>query len=151
MFQRCPVKVLHYDERLAVLLANVVNGADIRMVERRRSSRFTAESLQRLPVLRHILRQELQCNEAVKPSVLGLVHDSHASAAELLDDAVMRDNLANHSFSPRCAEILRAVMGQVNNLNRARYFGLAHCGKTRCGMLLLGGAAVHRYDNWQIF
>src|SRR4029077_6941553 len=32
------------------------------------------------------------------------------------DDAVMRDDLANHSFSPRWAEILRAVMGQVNQL-----------------------------------
>src|ERR1700675_4050736 len=151
MFQRCPVKVLHYDERLAVLLPNVVDSADIRMVERRGSSRFTAESLQRLPVLRHILRQELQCNETVKASVLGLVHDAHASAAELLDDAVMRDDLANHSFSPRCAEILRAVMGQVNNLNRARCFGLAHLRQNSMWHVLLGGAAVHRYDNWQIF
>src|SRR5258708_24322568 len=45
---------------------------------------------------------ELQRHKAVKASVLGLVHDAHASAAELFDDAVMRDNLANHSF-PRAA------------------------------------------------
>src|ERR1700732_67621 len=68
---------------------------------RNRSSRrpsVPAESRQRLPVLRHILRKELQCYEAVKASVLGLVYDSHASAAELFDDAVVRDNLTNHSF-----------------------------------------------------
>src|ERR1019366_9372021 len=78
-----------------------------------------AESLQRLPVLGHILRQELQSDEAVKPGVLGLVNDAHASAAELLDDAVMRDNLANHSFPPHRAEILRLAFGQVNRLDRA--------------------------------
>src|SRR6266852_9300390 len=120
MFQRRSVEILHDDERLAVLLTNVVDSADIRMVERRRSSRLAAESLQRLPVLRYILRQKLQCNEAVKPSVLGLVNDSHASAAELLDDAVMRDDLSNHSFSPRCAEILRAAMGQVKPIRPRR-------------------------------
>src|SRR4029077_7747851 len=98
MFQRHAIEVLHDDERLAVLVTDVVDGADIRMVECRCSSRFTAESLERLPVLRHILRKEFQCDEAVKASVLGLVYDSHASAAELFDDAVMRDNLTSHSF-----------------------------------------------------
>ncbi len=28
--------------------------------------------------------------------VLGLVHHAHATATELLDDAVVRDGLANH-------------------------------------------------------
>jgi len=32
----------------------------------------------------------------VQPSVLGLVDDTHPSTAELLDDAVVRDGLADH-------------------------------------------------------
>src|SRR3981081_1874660 len=76
MFQRRAVEVLHDDERLAVLLADIVDGADVRMVECRGSSGLTAESLQRLPVLRDILRKELRGNEAVKACVFGLVHDS---------------------------------------------------------------------------
>src|SRR5712692_863518 len=44
------------------------------------------------------------------------VHDAHAAAAELLDNAVMRDHLANHSFPPYRAEILRLCVGQVNQI-----------------------------------
>ena len=120
MFQRRAVQVLHDDERLAVLLADVVNGADIRMIERRRSPRLAAESLQRLPVLGHFLRQEFQRDEAVKPSVFRLVNHTHAAAAKLFDDAVMRDNLAHHTLTPRSAEILRSVIGGVNNRSGPR-------------------------------
>src|SRR5581483_682877 len=33
MFQRCAIHELHDNERLAVLLANVIDSADVRMVE----------------------------------------------------------------------------------------------------------------------
>ncbi len=81
VFQRRAVEVLHDDEGLAVLLANVVDGADIWMVERRCGPGLAAEALERLPVLGHILRKELQGDEAVKAGVLSLVDDSHATAA----------------------------------------------------------------------
>jgi len=32
----------------------------------------------------------------VQAGVLGLVHDTHAAAAQLLDDPVMRDRLTEH-------------------------------------------------------
>ena len=41
--------------------------------------------------------------------VLGLVDNAHSSAAQLLDDAVVRDSLADH-----LAEILGLGVGQVN-------------------------------------
>ena len=43
----------------------------------------------------HVIGQELQGDEAVKPGVLGLVDHTHAPAAELLDNAVVRDGLAD--------------------------------------------------------
>src|SRR2546425_9570424 len=42
----------------------------------------------------NFLRQELECNEAVQAGVLGLVDDTHTGAAQLLDDAVMRNGQA---------------------------------------------------------
>ena len=66
------------------------------MVQRRRSSRFTAEAFQGLRIFRHVLRQELQRDKAAKFDVLGLVDHTHPAAAELLDDAVVRDGLADH-------------------------------------------------------
>ena len=44
----------------------------------------------------NFIGQELQGDEAVQTSVLGLVHYAHAAAAELFDDAVVRDGLADH-------------------------------------------------------
>src|SRR5271157_2100 len=41
-------------------------------------------------------RQKLQGDKAVQAYVLSLVDDAHAPAAELLDDAVMRDDLVDH-------------------------------------------------------
>src|SRR6202008_3397782 len=57
--------------------------------------RFTFETSESLRVAGNFLRQEFQCNEAMKPRVVGLVNDAHATAAELLDAAVVRDGLAD--------------------------------------------------------
>ncbi len=44
-----------------------------------------------------------------RSDVLGLVNDAHSAAAQLLDDAVMRDRSPNHQ-----AQILRGSKAQVN-------------------------------------
>jgi len=43
-----------------------------------------------------IIRQELQGDKATQFDILGLVDDTHAATAELLDDAVVRDGLPDH-------------------------------------------------------
>ena len=78
------------------MFADLVNRADIRVIQRRRSFRLASEPLQSLAILSHGFGKEFQRNEAIEFSVLGFVHDPHAPAAELLKDAVMRDSLADH-------------------------------------------------------
>ena len=95
MLQRQPIQKLHGDERLPVLLANVVNRANIGVVECRRCAGFTTKSFESLRVLRQFIRQELQGYKSPKLGVLGFVNDTHAAAAQLLDDAVMRNGLAH--------------------------------------------------------
>ena len=58
--------------------------------------RFAAEALQSLGVLGDFFGQELQSDKTIEPGVLGLVDHTHPAAAELLDDAVVRDGLAEH-------------------------------------------------------
>ena len=53
-------------------------------------------ALERVPVPGRIFRQELQRDSALEPGVLRLVDDTHPPAAELLDDPVMRDDIADH-------------------------------------------------------
>jgi hypothetical protein len=40
-------------------------------------------------------RKELQGHEAVQPGIFSFVNDTHAATAQLLNDAVVRDGLAD--------------------------------------------------------
>jgi len=40
--------------------------------------------------------QELEGNKPAELHILGLVHHTHPSAAQLLDDTVVRNGLADH-------------------------------------------------------
>jgi hypothetical protein len=79
------------------VLVNIVDGADVRMVQRGSGARLALEALHRLPVLRVFLRQEFQRHVAAELGVLGFVHHTHATAAELFEHAIMRNSLSQHS------------------------------------------------------
>ena len=79
------------------MIADLVDGADVGMVQRRGGLRLALKSFEGLRVLRDFLGQELQRDEAVQVGVLGLVHHAHSTAAQLLDDAVVRDGRVNHA------------------------------------------------------
>ena len=64
VLQRRAFQKLHRDERLAVLLADVVNGADVGMVQGRGGLRLTLEAVQGLRILGHFVGQELQRDKA---------------------------------------------------------------------------------------
>ena len=93
------VQKFHGDECLAVLLANVVDGADVGMVQRGRGLGFALKTSECLRVAGNFLGQELEGNEAMQPRVLSLVDHAHPAATELLDDAVMRNGLADHGVA----------------------------------------------------
>ena len=76
--------------------ADFVDGADVGMIQSGRRSRLAPEAFQRLRIFGQLVGQELQGDEAAELSVLGLVDHTHPAAAELLDDAVVRNGLADH-------------------------------------------------------
>ena len=128
VLQRHALEKLHGDERLAVLLADVVNGADVGMIQCRCRLRFALKTAEGLRIACHFVRQELQSDEAVQPCVLGFVDDAHAAATEFLDNAVVRDGLANHE-----RRMLGGGEGQVNengDLAPAREFAAKDRGLT---------------------
>ena len=101
MFERFPVEKLHHDKLLAVGLADVVDRADVRMVESRRSSRLSLKSFNREPILQDAFGEKLERNVAAEAVVVGFVDDTHAAATQLVDHGVMRDGLPNHGANPR--------------------------------------------------
>src|SRR5246500_1424973 len=95
MFQCYAVEKLHGDEASAVLLADFVNGADVGVIQRGGGSRLAPKTFQGLRVLCQGLRQELQGHEPAQLHILRFINHAHAAAAELFDDAVMRNGLSD--------------------------------------------------------
>jgi hypothetical protein len=60
-----------------------------------RGTSFSAKTLQRLRVLRDIFGKKLKCDKTPEGSVLSFIDHAHPATAELFDDAVVRDGLAD--------------------------------------------------------
>ncbi len=101
------------------MLADVVDGADVRVVERGRRLGLALEAAQGLGILGDVVRQELQGDKTVEARIFRLVDHTHAATAQLLDDAVVRNGLAKHwreSYVCESAKSMKAgdfVVGQA--------------------------------------
>ena len=120
---------LHDDEGLAVFLIDLVDGADVGMVESRGGAGFSLEAVEGLAVLGQFVRKKFERDGTAEFDVFGAINDSHAATAQLFDDAIVRDSLAEHRVDYRighrvgrgkghatCATILGAGRRQVNAL-----------------------------------
>src|ERR1700722_4041678 len=64
VLQRHAFQKFHGDKGMSVLLADLVNRADVRMVQRGSSTSFAAETFERLRVARNVFREKFQSDEA---------------------------------------------------------------------------------------
>ena len=91
VLQRLAFQKFHYQEMLALVFINVVNDANIWMVQCGGRACFPTEALDGMGIARSIVRQEFQRDQAAEFCVFGGVHHAHSAAAELFHDAVMRN------------------------------------------------------------
>ena len=101
MLERLPFEKLHGDEGLALVLVDVVDGADVGVVEGGGGTRLALEAFPGLVTREQPLGEELESHLSPQARVLGLVDDAHAPAAQLLEDAVVGDGLADHGDTLR--------------------------------------------------
>ncbi len=97
VLERLSLQQLHGDEVLAIRFVDLVNRADVRVVERGRGESFPLEGLAGSRIILQFCRQELQRDMAVQLEVFGFVHHTHPAAAELFNDAIVRDGFADHA------------------------------------------------------
>ena len=107
------VEEFHDEESAAGVLADVVDGADVGVVQGRCGLGFAAETLERLAVLRKVLGQKLQGDEAAKAGVFGLVDHAHATAAEFFENPVVRDGLIEQRAVRLWGAMLRGAGREV--------------------------------------
>src|SRR5271154_5298503 len=115
MLQRGAVQKLHGDEGFAALIVNLVNGANVRVIQRGGGLGFTLETAKRLWIFGYVVRQELQRHKAAELDIFSLVNHAHAATTELFYDAVVGDGLANEGRGTgHAADILGCGWRQVN-------------------------------------
>ncbi len=73
-----------------------MDGADVGMIQGRGGLGFALKARERVRVVGNIGREEFQGDKTVEADVLCFVDDTHATAAEPFDNAVVRDGLPNH-------------------------------------------------------
>src|SRR5262249_17480268 len=100
LFERLAVEIFHHDKRPSFVLADIVNGADLRMIQGRSSSRLDSKSLERLRIFSIPLRQNLHRHWPAQPDILALVDHAHAASAEMLENPVVRNRLTDHPGNP---------------------------------------------------
>jgi hypothetical protein len=83
--QRRSVNVLHHDDVRVALAADIVNGDDVRMVQRRGALRFREQPSLSPFVVPFVCGKNLQSHRAVEARVAGLVNDAHAAATNFFD------------------------------------------------------------------
>ena len=80
--ERLAVDELHRDERRSVVLVDVVDGDDGRMIERRRRSCFPLEATEPLRIGRELVGQDFDRGFTPELGVLGAVDLAHPTGTE---------------------------------------------------------------------
>jgi hypothetical protein len=93
MPERLPLQQFHGDEGSPIGLVNLVDRADVRVVQGGRSLGLPLETAESLCVVGEFVGKELQRYVATELEVFGLIHHTHAPAANLAEDAVMGNRL----------------------------------------------------------
>src|SRR5215469_7603226 len=106
MLQGCTIEILHGDECPAGVFADVVNGANVGMVQSGGGFRFPAKAFDSVRIVGDFIWQEFQCDEAVETGVLGFIDNTHATTAESFEDAVMGDGLADEGVGIRHSAVI---------------------------------------------
>ena len=94
--ERLSLEQFHRDEVPAFVLADRVDRADVRVIQRRGRARLALKPLERDGIGARRVGQELQRDAAAELRVFGFVDDAHTAGAEGFDDLVVRDSRAEH-------------------------------------------------------
>jgi hypothetical protein len=100
LLQRRSVQKLHGDEGAPVLLADVVDRADVRVVQRGGGARVAPEARPRARIRGELGGQELERDKPLEPRVLRPVDNSHPAAAELSHDAIVGHGPTDQVIGP---------------------------------------------------
>jgi hypothetical protein len=80
--------MLHHQKVDALVAADVVEGADVGMIQRRDGPRLALEPITRSPVVGHTCRQHFDRDGTIEPRVAREIHLAHATGSNASGDFV---------------------------------------------------------------
>jgi hypothetical protein len=92
--ERLPFEILHHQERQSVLMPDVVQRADVGMIQAGDGARFPLKALQRVGASRGSADENLNRDRPTEPRVTGSVDLAHATDANQLLDLVRAQSCA---------------------------------------------------------
>ena len=114
------------------MVADFVDGANVRVIERGGGAGLALEAPEGLGVMGQLWGKNLQCYEAAEFGVLSLVDHTHPAATQRLNDAVMGDGLGDHCMSLDvigCPRLLLPVVRRAEDLIK-RYNDILKSGQS---------------------
>jgi hypothetical protein len=81
-FQALALQILHHKEGGSILTANIMQNANVWMIQGRDGASFALEALLGLRIFRKMRREYLDGYGAVKARVAGAIHFAHAAGTE---------------------------------------------------------------------
>ena len=100
MPERLPFQQFHGDEGSPIDFVDLVDGADVGVVQRGCSPRFPLEATEGLCVVGEFVGKELQSDVATQLQVFRFINHTHPASANLAEDAVM-GNVLSHRLGAR--------------------------------------------------
>ena len=108
--ERHAVNVFGGDEGCVVLETDLVDGEDVRVVQRRGGVRFLLEPVEPLRVRRVLRRQQLERDAAAQPRIVRQVHLAHPTNSESLLDAVMAERAVGRELFGHAGDRLALLL-----------------------------------------
>jgi len=103
--QRLPFEMLHHQEISAVLVPDVVEGADVRMVQAGDGASFALEALAQFGSIGKVIRKDFDGNGALQTRIAGAVHLTHPTRTNRGEDFIGPEALATEDRHASPAEL----------------------------------------------
>src|SRR5215470_6728835 len=102
--QRFTFQVLHDEEVEPILRADVVQDANVRVVERRDRASLALEALAQIPIVRHASRKDFDGDDAIETRVARAIDLAHATGAKERAEFVRTDAPAFEGWGHACCQ-----------------------------------------------
>jgi hypothetical protein len=89
MFERLAFEHFHGEIRPPFVLADLINSADIGMIQRGRRASLPLEAFESLRVGGKSVGQKFERDAAAEIEIFGFINDAHAASTEFREDAVV--------------------------------------------------------------